>query len=327
MDSTRSILLIVTAKYGKFRPSTGEKWGKPLVRLFHGDCRAYANTYSANLSHNSRIHHETFREFSMAKRFTDTDKWKKGSFSDLSLKMKLVWIYLCDNCDHAGIWDPNFKLMSFQIGETITEEEFFNAFGDKIQVLSTAKYFIESFVEFQYGDLNSENRAHLSVISRLKKEGAKKGLTRSLQGRKDKDKDKDKEMDKEKDKEGECEGKPNLAEALEKVYQTFPRKEGKSAGMKTLLKQLEKRPDLLPDLEKSVFHYAALVQKRATETEFIKLWSTFAAESVWRDFVDRPRELDAVTASGESKESWTARMVAEIEAKRKRDAEIAGTAS
>ena len=133
----------------------------------------------------------------MAKRFTDTNKWAKQSFGDLSLKMKLVWIYLCDNCDHAGIWDTNFKLMAFHLGESVTPDELTVAFGDKIRWLGTTKLFLPSFVEFQYGALNPENRAHLSVIHRLEKEGATKGLKRSLQGRKvtvtDKDKDKDKE--------------------------------------------------------------------------------------------------------------------------------------
>lgn len=131
----------------------------------------------------------------MSKRFTDTDKWKKNSFSELSPIMKLVWVYLCDNCDHAGIWEANFKLLSFQLGCEVTREEFEQAFGDKIKFISTAKVFIPSFVEFQYGELSQDNRAHLSVIRKLEKEGAYKGHVSPIQGAKDKDKDK--EMDKE----------------------------------------------------------------------------------------------------------------------------------
>ena len=39
----------------------------------------------------------------MAKRFTDTDKWKKGFMKSLSTKYKLLWLYIVDDCNHAGI--------------------------------------------------------------------------------------------------------------------------------------------------------------------------------------------------------------------------------
>lgn len=137
----------------------------------------------------------------MAKRFTDTGKWGKASFTELSNEWKLVWIYLCDSCDHAGIWDVNWKLMAFHLGQPFSRALLEQAFGDKIRFLSETKLFLPSFIEFQYGTLNPDNRAHLSVINRLEKEGANKGLKRSLQGRKDKDKDKDTVKDKEKEKE------------------------------------------------------------------------------------------------------------------------------
>ena len=43
----------------------------------------------------------------MAKRFTDTMKWNEDWYLDLALVDKLFWIYICDNCDHAGIFKPN----------------------------------------------------------------------------------------------------------------------------------------------------------------------------------------------------------------------------
>lgn len=143
----------------------------------------------------------------MSKRFTDTGKWKKESFAGLSLKMKLVWIFLCDDCDHAGIWDINLRLLSFHIGESVTLAEIIHAFGDKILHLEIQnKLFVAGFVEFQYGKLNPENRVHRSVLDRLHKVGVKPLVSPLLglyqksqapaQGAKDKDKDKDKEQDK-----------------------------------------------------------------------------------------------------------------------------------
>ena len=39
----------------------------------------------------------------MAKRFTDTDKWKKGFIRNLPTKYKLLWLYILDDCNHAGV--------------------------------------------------------------------------------------------------------------------------------------------------------------------------------------------------------------------------------
>ena len=47
-----------------------------------------------------------------------------------------MWLYLLDSCDHAGVWDINIKLMSFQLGEPITLDEILNAFKSKVVLIS-----------------------------------------------------------------------------------------------------------------------------------------------------------------------------------------------
>ena len=47
----------------------------------------------------------------MAKRFCDTDLWKKEWFQDLSLLEKITFKYILENCDCAGVWNINFKLI------------------------------------------------------------------------------------------------------------------------------------------------------------------------------------------------------------------------
>lgn len=110
----------------------------------------------------------------------------------------MAWIYILDQCDHAGIWDIDFDLMGFYLGDEITEDDLILWFKDKIFFLKDEKLFIPGFIEFQYGELNPDNRVHNSVILRLKKVGAYKVLKRPLQGCKDKDKEKDKDKDKDK---------------------------------------------------------------------------------------------------------------------------------
>lgn len=131
----------------------------------------------------------------MAKRFTDTGKWANVWFSDLPPRMKLVWIYLCDNCDHAGVWEINMKLMQFQLGERIELQEILSAMGNKVLLADDGKkLFLPPFLDFQYGALNPDNRVHQSVLQRLDRIGLLailKPLISPFQGAKDKDKDKE----------------------------------------------------------------------------------------------------------------------------------------
>ena len=145
-----------------------------------------------------------WEDLPMAKRFTDSEKWKKSFLRGLEGAYKLLWFYILDNCNHAGIWDIEFDVAQLRIGEDMIIEQgkAEQLFKDKIIIFdNNKKWFIPCFVEFQYGQLSQDNRAHKSVIIILKKYKLFKGLRRSLQAHKDKDKDKDKELDKDKDKE------------------------------------------------------------------------------------------------------------------------------
>lgn len=140
----------------------------------------------------------------MAKRFTDTNKYKKPFIRGLQGAYKLLWDYLYHDCDHAGIWIVDFEIAKIYIGEDmpINKEDalkYFNK-GEKriIEINNGSKWFIPSFIEFQYGILNENNRAHNSVILILKKYDLlnNKGLIRGLKAPMDKDKVIDKFKDK-----------------------------------------------------------------------------------------------------------------------------------
>jgi len=105
----------------------------------------------------------------MAKRFTDTDKWQKYWISQLSPNYKLFWIYLLDMVDNAGIYDVNLGLAQYLLNVELEESHILKAFGKHIVVVKQNKWFIPKFIEFQYGDLNPANKAHLSAINKLKK--------------------------------------------------------------------------------------------------------------------------------------------------------------
>lgn len=137
----------------------------------------------------------------MAKRFTDTDKYKKRFVRSLPGPYKLLWDFLYHDCNHAGIWQVDFDVAQIMVGidMPISESDALNLFADKVVPFDNGeKWFIPSFVVFQYGTLSESNRAHSSVIEQLKKYELApcKPLTTPLQGCKDMVKDKDKDKDK-----------------------------------------------------------------------------------------------------------------------------------
>ena len=131
----------------------------------------------------------------MAKRFTDTEKWKKPFIRGLQGAYKLLWLYICDDCDHAGIWQVDLDVAQIRIGEKIDINEAIKSFGDKIVIFDKGnKWFIPSFIEFQYpSGLNPDNRAHNSTIILLEKynliDKKNKPLKSPLKGAMDMDKD------------------------------------------------------------------------------------------------------------------------------------------
>ena len=106
----------------------------------------------------------------MAKRFTDTDKWKKGWFKQLNSKQRLFWLYILDDCNAAGIWDVDLEVASIRIGDRMGMDEAVEVLGeDVIWFDNNEKIFIPKFIDFQYGVLNENSRPHASVIKMLDK--------------------------------------------------------------------------------------------------------------------------------------------------------------
>ncbi len=106
----------------------------------------------------------------MAKRFSDTDKWKKPFIRGLQGAYKLLWLYLLDDCDLAGVWQVDLEVASIRIGEKVTEKEALKFFAGRVHVFDEGtKWWIKDFCSFQYGELKETNRMHLAVIAIIKK--------------------------------------------------------------------------------------------------------------------------------------------------------------
>lgn len=107
----------------------------------------------------------------MAKRFIDTDLFKKRFVRSLPGAYKILWVYLFCECDYAGIWEADLEVAELYCGQKFNLEDFNKALGGKLYFFDGgSKAFIPEFIEFQYGgELNKNNPAHRSVIARLEK--------------------------------------------------------------------------------------------------------------------------------------------------------------
>lgn len=147
----------------------------------------------------------------MAKRFTDTNKYKKPFMRSIPGAYKLLWDFLYHDCDHAGIWIVDFQIAQMYIGldMPITKDEAIKLFNSDeqriIELEGGKKWFIPSFIPFQYNQLSTQNRAHLKVIQILKSFGLlnddltiknqNKGVTSPLQGAKEQEQEEEQEME------------------------------------------------------------------------------------------------------------------------------------
>lgn len=195
----------------------------------------------------------------MGKRFIDTEIFRKKFVKGLSSDYKLLWIYILNDCDFCGVWNEDLEVASLRLGVDFNRENVLKNFGEKIQIIENDKWFIPSFIEFQYGVLNPKNRVHNSVINNLNKYKIKP-LTSPLQGVKEKDKDKDKEKDKDKDKDKELDIFP------ENIYEIINLNETEIHGG---LEEFEK--NVRAELEKNDNYIWAYQDSISTKEIYLKI--------------------------------------------------------
>ncbi|MCH8748322.1 hypothetical protein IH781_01070 [Patescibacteria group bacterium] len=103
-------------------------------------------------------------------RFTDENKWSDKWFRSLTPPEKLVWLYLCDNCDIAGFYEIDSDYIAFHTGLNTDEV------SGAIQALNrgyigakgTDYIWIKNFLRHQKNHiLNSSNNCHKGIIKRI----------------------------------------------------------------------------------------------------------------------------------------------------------------
>lgn len=106
----------------------------------------------------------------MAYRFSDSSKWSDPWFVDLSANEKLMFIYMCDNCDIAGFLDLSLKKMAFDL--SLEAEEIKVCFkgleSRYFTSIDRRAIFIKNFIKHQKNlPLNENNKAHQGIFKRF----------------------------------------------------------------------------------------------------------------------------------------------------------------
>lgn len=216
----------------------------------------------------------------MAKRYTDAKKWSHPWFRNLPLKAKIVWLYLLDDCDHAGVWIVDYEIASMRVGFAFSEEDLIKWFDFKLYWLDRSRLFVRGFIEFQQGDrLNPANRCHRSILDILSKysihlDDPKMTLARPID---------------EPSKvlcNSNSNSNSNVRLDFVALYNKYPRKEGKSSGILRCEKLIKTQAEY-DSLSKAIDSYSNHCAKTG---QIIKHFDSFLGSDrtghPWKDWAD-----------------------------------------
>lgn len=227
----------------------------------------------------------------MAKRLTDTEKWKDEWYLSLSNDYKVIWQYLLDSCNHAGLMKRGVSLLNFSCKTEITEEELLRVFDKRIFAL-TDYYFIPKFIKFQYGNLVSDKPVIVSVIRGLEQSNDYRIIKQLLANHSIMIKDKDKSIDKDKSK--------SLLMACENInipFDIFWNAYDKKKGDK---EKLTKKWHLLTDSDRTaIMGHIPKYKESQPDKQYRKDPQTFLNNKSWNDELiyknGKPAERKTIT--------------------------------
>lgn len=134
------------------------------------------------------------------RRFTETNKWRDPWFRKLSGHAKLLFLWLIDNCDNAGVIDFDIESAAFDIGEAVNSKHL-SELQTRITQLANGKLCLSKFIGFQCGPLSPDCRPHAAVIALAQKHGINvtlyKGYVKGIHTLEEKEPEKEKEKEKE----------------------------------------------------------------------------------------------------------------------------------
>jgi len=231
----------------------------------------------------------------MAKRFSDSDKFKKDFYRGLPAPYKLLWDFICHDCDHAGIWHVDNEIAQIYIGKDAPIDikkafDYFNTGEQRVVPIDGGKkWFIRPFIEFQYGNLNPDNRVHASILSVIEKYKIR-GLQGPYKGAMDMDMDMD--MDKENNK------KPKF----EDFWKAYPKKKSKGQAEKTW-KKIKPNATLFSEMLVGIEKAKKSPGWTKDNGEYIPYPSSWLNAKGWEDeATEVERRIEITTEEGNTEE-------------------------
>lgn len=109
----------------------------------------------------------------MGKRLTSGDKWSDPWFRALRPEYKILFMFVCETCDLAGVWQVDRGAAEFFIGMAITWDGALSAMDGRITELAGGhKWYVTKFVSFQNPNgLFANNKAHVFIHNLMKRHG------------------------------------------------------------------------------------------------------------------------------------------------------------
>ena len=102
----------------------------------------------------------------MPVKYTNTKKWDDVWFSELTMKEKFMFVYLCDMCDIAGFLEVNERLINFHTG--IEDVRGAIKSLSKSVVYKDGYVWIMKYIKHQRNlPLNPKNNAHKGIMSSI----------------------------------------------------------------------------------------------------------------------------------------------------------------
>ena len=106
------------------------------------------------------------------KRFTDSDLFRDPWFRALSPDAKMLWMFLCHECDNSGVWERDEGLFMFLSGVSSEFVNLLEELGDRILLISDDKILVPKFVLFQNrSNLSNDCPPHRHTLRLLEKHG------------------------------------------------------------------------------------------------------------------------------------------------------------
>lgn len=190
------------------------------------------------------------------------------------MEYKLLWNFLCDRCDNAGVWKIDFEAASFFIGVEIDPAKAYEEMRQRVRVLDPNNWLIAKFVDFQFGSLTSNSPLHKSVLKMIERHTLALGYPKAMP--------RVQVMVKVKDKVREEVKTLGPKFDFEALWAKYPRREGRKEAEKHFKASVVTLEDWL-DIQNALDNYIAKLRDENTEPKFFKMGSTWFNN--WKDYI------------------------------------------